>query len=351
MPTLKEAKALTVTFLTPVSIGSLNGSDKEADNVSSIKKLTRGTKTFPYVSSQALRRALRDQLGVLGFTLSEGRKGEGEKSPGITDCLPAKFIDDDLFGFMDASKQGRPPHKRTSPIRVAPLLAMDSYEGDLDFGTNYMARDEGGNPNIFETEIHGGLYRGTVLIELDAVGKNRQGEGISASEPDKGWELESKEKAARVIALMTALQHLWSSGRQSRFLADISPKFVAAATITAKVPIFLEAVQRNEDGICIPALREALADAKSILVKYCFGARSGVFKGIVTEAEMKDHKSQVSKGETSEQKDNSSQGRTKEHESLGHQETSANQETSFKFVTIGEAFETMQAWVKSHYGA
>ena len=44
MPTLREAKALTITFLTPVSLGSLNGSDKEADNVSSIKKLTRGPK-------------------------------------------------------------------------------------------------------------------------------------------------------------------------------------------------------------------------------------------------------------------------------------------------------------------
>jgi CRISPR-associated protein Cst2 len=55
MLTLKDAKALTITFLTPVSIGSLNGSDKEADNVSSIKKLTRGAKTYPYVSSQALR--------------------------------------------------------------------------------------------------------------------------------------------------------------------------------------------------------------------------------------------------------------------------------------------------------
>ena len=83
MADLKEAKALTITFLTPMSIGSLNGSDKEADNVSSIKKLTRGAKTFPYVSSQALRRALRDQLG-LNFKLSGGQAGKEKKDEAAT---------------------------------------------------------------------------------------------------------------------------------------------------------------------------------------------------------------------------------------------------------------------------
>ena len=40
---MKQAKALTITFLTPVSFASLNGADKETDNMSNIKKITRGT--------------------------------------------------------------------------------------------------------------------------------------------------------------------------------------------------------------------------------------------------------------------------------------------------------------------
>src|SRR3954453_11737646 len=192
MPTLQQAKSLTITFLTPVSLGSLNGSDKEADNVSNIKKLTRGAKTFPYVSSQALRRAMRDQLAVLNYELSEGVVAKEKKGAAITKCLPKQFIDDDLFGFMDAAKGST--HKRASPVRVSPLLAIDPYEGDLDFGTNYMGVDSGGTPNIFETEIHGGLYRGTILIELDAVGKSRAGEGASADKKDQTWELGPSEK-------------------------------------------------------------------------------------------------------------------------------------------------------------
>lgn len=298
---MRDAKAITITFLTNVSLGSLNGSDKEADNVSSIKKLTRGSKTYPYMSSQAVRRALRDQLGVLGCELSEGRASGTEKGAAITQCLPEQFIDDDLFGFMDASKSGT--HKRTSPVRVSPLLALDPYEGDLDFGTNYMARDEGGNPNIFETEIHGGLYRGTLLIELDAVGKNRSGEHKAASSKD-GWELDGAGKAARVNVLLDALQHLWSSGRQSRFLADISPKFVAAAVLKAKTPIFLESLRRSGNGLDAGLLGEALSDAKHVLIASCFGARAGLFEAGLPAG----------------------------------------------CVTVGEAFEAIKAWTVQHYG-
>lgn len=294
--------ALTLTFLTNVSMGSLNGSDKEADNVSNIKKLTRGAKTYPYMSSQAVRRALRDQLGTMGHQLSEGQVAGTEKGAAITQCLPMQFIDDDLFGFMNAQQSGT--HKRTSPIRVSPLLSIDPYEGDLDFGTNYMAVEEGGNPNIFETEIHGGLYRGTVLIELDAVGNSRTGEWKSTTEREP-WMIEVAEKATRVNALLKSIQHLWSSGRQSRFLADISPKFVAAALLKAKVPIFLESVERNgQAGINTKLLKESLSDAESIVSKHCFGVRSGQF------------------------------------------ELSGNEITT---VSIGEAFKTIKKWVDDYY--
>ena len=146
-----------------------------------------------------------------------------------------------------------------------------------------MSVDAGGNPNIFETEIHGGLYRGTILIELDAVGRSRAGEGESSDKPKQAWDLKPVEKANRVNALLKALQHLWSSGRQSRFLADISPKLIAAAVLTAKVPLFLESLRRDSSsrdaGIDIKALSEALDDAKGILVAHCFGVVQGSSPG------------------------------------------------------------------------
>jgi len=52
---MKDAKAITVTYLTKASYSSLNGADKEADNIVSIKKIQMNDgKEYPYCSSQAV---------------------------------------------------------------------------------------------------------------------------------------------------------------------------------------------------------------------------------------------------------------------------------------------------------
>ena len=252
-------------------MASLNGSDKEADTISSIKKITVGTEEYPYVSSQAVRRALRNQLAVLGWELSEGVVATIEKGAATTKQKPAEYIDDDLFGYMgtesaNESKKGKAT-KRTSVVRVCPLISLDMYQGDLDFGTNYMSVQAGGNPNIFETEIHSGMYRGTLLIELDRVGC---GDGFEK-------ELAPAEKAKRVKALLQALKNLWGSGRQSRFLADISPKFIAAAFTTAKNPIFLESLRVKNGAVQTEMLEEVLSDYDAEVIAAVFGERKGMF--------------------------------------------------------------------------
>lgn len=291
---MKNAKALTITYLTPVSFASLNGSDKEAENISSIKKLSRGTEQFPYGSSQWVRRALRDQLANLGWALSEGEAAKIAKGAATTKQKPDKYIDDDLFGFMGTVK-GEAATTRTSPVRVSPLVSLNKYEGDLDFGTNYMGVKAGGDPNIFETEIHSGIYRGTVLIELDRVGC---GDGFKNEEEG----LNSEERSNRVNSLLDAMKNLWSSGRQTRFLADISPKFIAAAMLTTKNPIFLESVIPMNGGVNIAVLQEVSKDFKEEIKAVVFGARKDMFS-VLPEGT----------------------------------------------ITIGEAFNTMKKWVNEHY--
>ncbi len=292
---MKNAKCLTITYLTSISIGSLNGSDKEADNISSIKKISRGVDQFPYGSSQWVRRALREQLGSMDWTLSEGIAST-DKRASTTLQKPAEYIDDDLFGFMGTEKasdgQRGSATKRTSPVRVSPLISLNRYEGDLDFGTNYMGVKAGGDPNIFETEIHSGLYRGTILIELDRVGC---GEGFEK-------ELSAEEKAERVNALLMAIKNLWSNGRQTRFLADISPKFLAASILTVKNPIFLEIVRLHNGSIDFELINETISDYKEEIIEYVLGAKRGVFSNLPTD-----------------------------------------------IVSIGEAFEKMKGWVHSYY--
>ncbi len=269
---MKSAKALTLTYLTPVSFASLNGSDKEADNISNIKKISVGVEQFPYVSSQAIRRALRNQLEVMGYELSEGVVAKISKGAATTQQEPEKYIDDDLFGYMGTEKGA--DGKRTSVVRVSPLIALTPYQGDLDFGTNYMGKEAGGDPNIFETEIHSGLYRGTILIELDRVGS---GNGFKK-------DIENKEKSERVKALILAVKNLWSSGRQSRFLADISPKFVAAAMLKTKNPIFLESVMVEGKELNTEVINETIKDYNSEIISSVIGLRKGFFTGEIEDS-------------------------------------------------------------------
>jgi len=191
--------------------------------------------------------------------------------------------------------KGEAATTRTSPVRVSPLVSLNKYEGDLDFGTNYMGVKAGGDPNIFETEIHSGVYRGTVLIELDRVGC---GDGFKDEE--KG--LNSEERSKRVNSLLDAMKNLWSSGRQTRFLADISPKFIAAAMLTTKNPIFLESVIPANNGVNIAVLQEVSKDFEDEIKASVFGARKDMFSALPEGT-----------------------------------------------ITIGEAFNTMKKWVNEHY--
>jgi len=291
---MMNAKALTITYLTWASYASLNGADKEADNIVSIKKIQKNDgKEYPYCSSQAVRRALREQLAVLGWELSETSEAKQKKGAASTQCDPQKYIDDDLFGFMQADAE---TIKRTAPLRVSPLISIDPYRGDMDFGTNYMSLKTGGNPNIFETEIHSGYYVGTVLLELDRVGEKSPGDKYELQLPND-------EKFRRTAALIDAIQNLWTVGRQSRFLTDMSPKFVCAALLRVKNPIFLESIKVDANGKINESLIEStLEDNSSQIIEYVIGERKGFFP-----------------------------------------------EDNKKYASLGESFEKIKAWLKNVY--
>lgn len=276
-----KINSITITYLSKVSFASLNGADKEVDNINPIKKVTLANEEqLPYVSSQAIRRALRDQLGSMGWDLSPIQEASAKKGAPKTMMNPVQYIDDDLFGYMDASpgKDGEKGKStiRTSPIRVEGLLALSSYKGDLDYATNFMGKGhkteqgEDIQPNIFETEIHSGFYKGTIMIELDRIGS---GHGFEDND-----ELNGEMKAKRIMSFLDAFQNLWSSGRQSRFLADVSPKFIAAALMKAKNPIFLEAVQVKEGNkVNVNELKEVVEDYDRFVEDHVLAGQSAVF--------------------------------------------------------------------------
>ncbi|MBT9282664.1 MAG: type I-B CRISPR-associated protein Cas7/Cst2/DevR [Hydrogenibacillus schlegelii] len=269
-------KAMAIGYLSKVSAGNVNAAHTEGNVVVAKKVTLPDGSALPYISGQAIRRMFRDRLADLGFPLSEPfAKVDGQEvtPPG----RPWEFIDEDLFGYLDASGSKR----RTSPVRVSAAIGLYPYQGDRDLGTRSFEKfnqsmDAGGN--MFETEVYTNVFRGSVLIELDRVGVFTARELGEKSEAGSRT-LDSVEREKRLHALLDALGLLWGGGRSARMLADLSPKFVALTFLSVKHPVFLEALMaRYENGaitLDLDPLKAALDRFKPYQVKTFFGMDAG----------------------------------------------------------------------------
>jgi CRISPR-associated protein Cst2 len=73
------------------------------------------------------------------------------------------------------------------------------------------------------------------------------------------------------------MKHIWTGGKQTNMLTDISPKFIVFAFTTEKVPFLLEYLKVDEKGnIDKNALKEALTNAGEIIDEVIIGT-TGVF--------------------------------------------------------------------------
>jgi len=263
-----KVKAIAIDYISKTSIGSVSGSETEIENVPSVKKISlREGVQKPYISSQALKHYIRVIWEERGIELSVP-PSKIEQEQGVKSKLdPLKYIDDDLFGFMFEEKS-----RRTAPVRIKPGHGNLVYLGDRDYGTGPHPT-QAGEKTIFETEIYHNYFSNTVLIEVDRIGC-----GIDARENFKGKECDKTVKLQRLTFLFEAIRDLWGGGRQSRFLTDISPKFVIISCLNVKKPYLLEVIGTDEEGnIRIDDIKSAISEHDDIIDKKFIGISDGVF--------------------------------------------------------------------------
>ncbi|MEM4359422.1 MAG: type I-B CRISPR-associated protein Cas7/Cst2/DevR [Candidatus Bilamarchaeaceae archaeon] len=286
----EESKALVIGALLRVEVGNPNAGWTEG-TVTTIKKvgLPNG-EVHPYISGQALRRYLRDTLTELyKDKVSPEEKTKDPKAPIVTKGRPDKYYDDDLLGFMRAEKNKT--YARAASLRVSAAYGVFPLTGDKDLGTRSakeVKEEAGAGGSIFETEITNNVFRTSMLLELDRVGRWEKYENVN----DKNGSVSAKEKKNRIRAYIEALKYLWGGGRRSRFLIDMSPQFFVCARMTKKLPIFLHALDlKYDDGYVLnmELLKEVLSDYKNDIQKLYIGIRKGFLKNEdLLEKELKD---------------------------------------------------------------
>ncbi|HIW25399.1 MAG TPA: type I-B CRISPR-associated protein Cas7/Cst2/DevR [Firmicutes bacterium] len=239
----REGLTLTMIFLAE----SANYGEG-VGNISTLKKMSSGNyQQFSYISRQAMRYNIIQQL-KWDNTPVDGKSGVVQFDPG---AYIDQYPEIDLFGYMktvgkdDQSKGGA--FTRSAVARLSNAISLEPYQNDMEFLTNMgLAKRNGLENGIAQSEIHRSYYTYTVSIDLDRVGV------------DGEINIPSSEKADRVKKLLDALQYLYRDIKGRR--ENLSPVFVIGGRYERKNPFFENRIKVENNRLKIQMLKDILED-------------------------------------------------------------------------------------------
>ena len=239
----REGLTLTMIFLAE----SANYGEG-VGNISTLKKMSSGNyQQFSYISRQAMRYNIIQQL-KWDNTPVDGKSGVVQFDPG---AYIDQYPEIDLFGYMktvgkdDQSKGGA--FTRSAVARLSNAISLEPYQNDMEFLTNMgLAKRNGLDNGIAQSEIHRSYYTYTVSIDLDKVGV------------DGEINIPSSEKADRVKKLLDALQYLYRDIKGRR--ENLSPVFVIGGRYERKNPFFENRIKVENNRLKIQMLKDILED-------------------------------------------------------------------------------------------
>ena len=197
---------LFATIVTPTAIAANNRGEGDGSTLSTLQKITRGNDQYTTVSAEAIRWALREyfqhhQLEEVNRTFDPDQDQYHLKDER---CNADQYIDDDLFGYMDAKKDKENKNatiKRRGVLEVSRAISLDPYWGDVTFGSK---GGEKGKTSIHSTEVHCTAYQYTVALTPE--------------------HLQKPKRAADALDALVSIQHV--GGNHSRFLYEFRPESI-----------------------------------------------------------------------------------------------------------------------------
>ena len=248
-------------------------------NLTVLKKYSRGDKNqYTYISRQALRYNIIQQLGYDNTPISN----ESGVVQFAADASIDKYPEVDLFGYMKTvSKKDNSAGKsstRSAVVRLSNAVSLEQFNSDLDFLTNMgLAKREGYDNAIAQSEIHRSLYAYTITIDLDRVGED----GDISLSPD--------EKINRIEALLKTVMFLYRDIKGRR--ENLSPLFVIGGVFSRKNPFFSNAINVSNGKLNINSIKSVLNMMQEEKEFVKIGLVNGIFDNetdIINELDAKD---------------------------------------------------------------
>lgn len=307
------------SVLIDVDGASLNNWGKDStnsqgtDNATAVKKVYKNGRWYGIVAGQAWRYWWRESLGLNGWSLSPITR---DAKVAFTDADPLKYADDDIFGYMKASKEEEKNENgevvtdnkgkakkidvsvtRVSPLKNSILTSVTPIKLINEFST--MARQDG-DAVPYEKQSYSAVLKGMFSLDLDQVGTftkiNRSGyKNITDSTfqqilKDGGSEvqdlinpniqrarLKNAIRLERAKDTILALKTIAGGAKRTTNYASVKPDFIVLAVLKGGNNIF-DNIAVEEDGratLSLKALEEAIADNKEYF-------RSDVYIGKAT---------------------------------------------------------------------
>jgi CRISPR-associated protein Cst2 len=261
---------ITGLYLIHAPASALNNGEA-ADIEAKVKNIRVAGRNYPYVSAQSMRYWLRGTLDR--YFASEWvaspvySAGKGQKQQAYTAGDPIRFPDDDLLGYMRATKDETVT--RVSPFRTSTLVSVGPVEISSDFGV--MARlekQEGDKEGVLlhQHQFYRTTLQGMFSLDLNAAGtftnqmrsgyQNLGAEAAAQAEQlqlaywddMKAYRLSIEERQRRVQVLLRALGRLEGGAKQTLHYTDVNPVFVIAAVTMGGNHPFGHIIGQDKDG-------------------------------------------------------------------------------------------------------
>lgn len=260
-----------------------------------VKVIKRDGQSIPYVSAQAWRYWWRNTLEAQhGWEMSPISRKE---KIAFTEANPFTYPDDDVFGYMRATKKGDAGTlTRLSPLKTSPLISVLPHKPANDFGV--MSRHEG-DPVPHEHQFYSTVLKGIFSLNLSSVGvfqslartgyKNLDDKHVTklaeeikkteATKESESWMLPLSTRIRRVKETIAALPYLSGGAKQTLHHTDVTPKLIILAVIQGGNHLFMN-VTSNEPNklINIAALKQVITDYNDILLSDIFIGRQEGFQ-------------------------------------------------------------------------